>query len=170
MKNLFLIGFMGSGKSTIGRELSRLSGLSFVDTDDEIERRESQSISAIFKERGEAAFRMLERELLQELCEGGPYIIASGGGTACSEANLALMRSSGMVVYLRCSVQELYDWLSQHKADRPLLAGKDGETLKQWIEEELQKRSSFYEQADIIADTWHMSPEDLWLLIQQQMR
>ena len=99
---IFLIGFMASGKTTIGREVARRTGWAFVDLDERIERREGRSVSAIFAERGEEAFRRMERECLEEACRADHNIIvATGGGVPCFFDNMERMNRAGITVYLK---------------------------------------------------------------------
>lgn len=114
----------GSGKSTVGRHLARSLGLPFLDTDHEIERREGQSVRAIFDARGEAAFRDLEGSVVAELCGSPPKVLATGGGAVLREANRAELRQAGTVVYLRSTPEELFRRL-RHDTQRPLLQVDD---------------------------------------------
>jgi shikimate kinase len=114
----------GSGKSTVGRHLARSLGMAFVDTDQEIERREGQAIRAIFDERGEASFRDLEEAVVAELCSGPTKVLATGGGAVLRDANREALRHTGTVVYLRSTPEELFRRL-RHDTQRPLLQVED---------------------------------------------
>lgn len=144
-KNLVLIGFMGSGKSTVGRELHSRLGYELVDMDSVIEQREGRPITRIFEEKGEAYFRDLETELLKELCSvpGGRRIISTGGGIVGREENRELLRKLGYVVWLQAPVKVIYDRTSRNR-ERPLLQTEDPERK---IEALLATRTPWYEEA-----------------------
>ena len=132
MKNIFITGFMGVGKSSVGQAVARQLGWAYVDTDDVLERIAGKSIEAVFAEDGEDAFRALESRALAEVCGGERQVIATGGGMVKSAANRDLMRDSGFVVCLEASpetiVQRLYPDGVGQGAVRPLLAGPNGES------------------------------------------
>jgi shikimate kinase len=122
--NLILVGPMGAGKSSIGRHLARLMGLSFVDLDDAIEARTGATVNLIFELEGEAGFRKREHALLTEFCQQRGLCLATGGGTVVSAENRALLRAHGYVVYLRVALeQQLRRLARDHK--RPLLHGPE---------------------------------------------
>jgi shikimate kinase len=121
---LFLVGMPGSGKSTVGRQLSRRLQLPFFDSDHVIEQRLGCSIREYFEREGEAAFRDLEEQVLGELAAGPDAVVATGGGAVLREANRAGMRQGGKVIYLRSSPEELYRRL-RHDTQRPLLQVAD---------------------------------------------
>ncbi|MGB2869264.1 MAG: shikimate kinase [Bacteroidota bacterium] len=151
---IFLTGFMGSGKSTIGPILANTLGFEFVDVDKLIEQRAEQRIVDIFETKGEEAFRVLERRALQELSSRNDCVVSLGGGTIANEENFQLMHRNGVIVYLQLSPEEILQRV-QHRPDRPLLrdgAGKPlaREMMEQRIVELLQRREPFYARADII--------------------
>ena len=121
---LFLVGMPGSGKSTVGRQLSRRLGLPFFDSDHVIEQRLGCTIREYFEREGEAAFREVEEQVLAELAGGAPAVIATGGGAVLREPNRRAMREGGKVIYLRSSPEELYRRL-RHDTQRPLLQVAD---------------------------------------------
>jgi len=121
---LFLVGMPGSGKSTVGRQLSRRLGLPFFDSDHVIEQRLGCTIREYFEREGEAAFREVEEQVLAELAGGAPAVIATGGGAVLREPNRRAMRDGGRVIYLRSSPEELYRRL-RHDTQRPLLQVAD---------------------------------------------
>ncbi len=149
--NLILIGFMGSGKTTIGKQLSREMGRPIVDTDSLIEEKQGRAISEIFAAEGEACFRQLETECLRELLSGGNnQIIATGGGLPMREENRSLLKQLGRVIYLKASVTEVLKRLAGDTT-RPLLAGSDfAEKTKVLLE---QREPVYEEAADIVIDT-----------------
>ncbi len=146
---IFLIGFMASGKTTIGREVARRTGWAFIDLDERIELREGRSVSAIFAERGEEAFRRLERECLDEVCRiDHNIIVATGGGVPCFFDNMERMNRAGTTVYLRFSPPDLKLRIQLSSQDsRPLVAGKSDEELLHFVTESLARREPFYTQA-----------------------
>ncbi len=125
---IFLAGFMGSGKSTIGPILANTIGYAFVDIDRSIEEEQGKSVSAIFKEHGEQFFRELERSALERSTVKSGRVIALGGGTLTVPENLQIVRTSGILVYLKISQDQLFRRL-RRRNDRPMLAGQDGAPL-----------------------------------------
>lgn len=156
LSRIYLTGFMGSGKSTIGPILANTLGWNFFDLDTEIEKKEGNSISRIFEEKGEDYFRRLESEMLSELSSKENSIIALGGGAITFEANLEVLKKTGKTIYLRISPESAYYRL-RHKRDRPVLMkngnmnlGKDEFINK--ISLLINERKEFYEKADFIID------------------
>ena len=123
-QNIFLIGPMGSGKTTIGKQLAKMFKLQFYDCDQELERLTGASVSLIFDLEGEAGFRARESQLLEQLTARKGVLIATGGGTVCKEENRRLLRSRGMVVYLKTSIENQLKRLDKDKS-RPLLQADD---------------------------------------------
>jgi len=150
MKRVFLIGFMGAGKTTVGVCLSKRMGLSFVDLDHYIESRYLKSVQQLFAEKGEEGFRMIEHKMLHEVALFEDVLISTGGGAPCFYDNMEFMNSHGTTVYLKVSVNELANRLEVCKGTRPLLKDKSKEELRSYINETLQKRKNNYEQADVV--------------------
>lgn len=123
-QNIFLIGPMGSGKTTIGKRLARMLGLDFYDCDHELERSTGASVNLVFDLEGEAGFRLREGLVLKQLTAKNGVLIATGGGVVCNEENRAMLRSRGFVVYLKTSVENQIKRLSYDKS-RPLLQAED---------------------------------------------
>ena len=143
-RTVFLIGFMGAGKSACGRKLSSMTGVELIDTDQYIEEREKMSIAEIFRIHGEAYFRDLETALLEEISRSGrTLIVSAGGGMALREKNRELMRRSGVVVFLEADVDTLTERL-QNDEKRPLLAGTD---KRERILKLMQERLDIYRNA-----------------------
>ena len=159
MQRLFLIGYMGAGKTTIGKALSRQNGRSFIDLDHFIEGRYHKAIRQIFEEKGEDYFREIEKKALHEVSDFEDVIISTGGGTPCFFDNMAFMNEVGTTIYLKASPDELAKRLELCKHTRPVLQNRSGEELKQFIEDTLSRRSPFYEQAKIIFDAEIMVTE-----------
>lgn len=160
MQRIFLTGYMGAGKTTLGRDLSDFLGLSFIDLDVFIEERFHKTIRQIFAERGEEAFRELERRMLHEVAEFEDIIVSTGGGTPCFFDNMSFMNSCGQTVYLRVSIDELAARLEMARQTRPVLQNRTGEALKAFIRESLESRLPFYEQARFIFDAETMDTHD----------
>lgn len=146
--NIILTGFMGSGKTTLGKWISKHTGRTFIDTDKEIELKAGKSVSDIFKTEGEEVFRQMETDYLKELASTGKnnLVISVGGGTVLREENRKLLRSLGTVVYLKASVDELANRL-RYDEKRPLLQGKSGEERRTLIEDILSAREEAYSSA-----------------------
>lgn len=146
---MFLIGYMGSGKTTAGKKLAKLLGYGFADLDEHIEKRSGRRIADIFALEGEEEFRRLERFYLEKLCNLKDHVIATGGGTPCFGKNMELMKRSGKVVYLKMTAASLAKRLSQKDNTRPLLKNTGNKSLDNFIEEHLAQREKFYAQADV---------------------
>lgn len=152
MKRIVLIGYMGSGKTTVGKALAKEIGLPFYDLDWYIESRMRKKVSQIFAERGEEGFRVIERNMLHEVAEFEDVVISCGGGTPCFFDNMDYLNSQAQVVYLRCEPEVLHKHLLMGKGDRPLLKGKSPDELIQFIREQLEKRDPFYTKARYTLD------------------
>jgi 3-dehydroquinate synthase len=148
--NIFLVGLMGSGKTTIGRSLAKKLNLRFVDADQEIEARTGASIPLIFEIEGEASFRQREADVIRDLTAKKGIVLATGGGAVLNETSRQLLRERGTVVYLRASVASILQRTS-HDKNRPLLQTPDP---KARIEELSRQRSPLYQEvAHIIIET-----------------
>jgi shikimate kinase len=148
MNRIFLIGYMGSGKTTIGKLLAHKMGYSFVDMDAHIEEKYFKTISQMFAEKGEDEFRQLEQKSLHEVAEFENVIIATGGGAPCFFDNMEFMNERGLTIYLKLTANELAERLELiGTSKRPLLAGKNSVELREFIAEGLAKREPYYEKA-----------------------
>lgn len=159
MKRIFLIGYMGAGKTTVGKDLAARMGLSFIDLDCYIERRYCRTVRQLFAEKGEEAFREIERKMLHEVSMFEDVLISTGGGTPCFYENMAFMKETGTVVYLKVSVEELAKRLELCKHTRPVLQGRSGDDLKCFIAANLRQREPFYTQASIVFEAEVMLTE-----------
>lgn len=159
MKRIFLMGYMGAGKTTVGKKLSKQLNLSFIDLDYYIEGRYHKEIRQLFAERGEEVFRDIERRMLHEVASFEDVLVSTGGGTPCFFDNMEFMNDAGTTVYLKVSVDELANRLEVCKQTRPVLQNRSGEELKQFIADSLENRRSFYEQAQIVFDAEQMMTE-----------
>lgn len=159
MKNkiIFLAGFMGAGKSTIGPILANTIGWDSCDLDLLIEKKVGKKVRKIFEEDGEEYFRKIESEMLLELSNKNNLVVSLGGGTMVNENNLAILKKTGTTIYLKASSDSFYKRL-RYKRDRPSLGVNESEDftkdkLVDRINHLMDKRVKFYEQADIIVDT-----------------
>ncbi len=152
MTRIFLIGYMGAGKTTLGKAFSKELNLSFVDQDWYIEERFHKTVQEIFSERGEQGFRELERQMLHEIAEFEDVIISTGGGTPCFFDNMDFMNQQGDTVFLNVNPEILFHRLKVSTHSRPILRGKKDEELKTFIIEGLENRKPFYTKASYIFD------------------
>lgn len=145
---IFLIGYMGSGKTTIGRVVAERLGLSFVDMDAHIESKYHKTVAQIFSEFGEEKFREMERKCLLEVADFEDVVISTGGGAPCFFDNMDVMNEKGETVYIRLTPKELSDRLKTTKIHkRPILASYQGDDLEVFIASNLEKREQFYSKA-----------------------
>jgi shikimate kinase len=159
---IFLVGFMGCGKTTLGKKVAQKTGYSFIDLDELITQQIGMSITQYFDTFGETAFRKIERETLHSLTEVNDVIIATGGGTPCHLDNMDWMNKEGKTIYLKLSPKALLSRLSQTEIEtRPLLKGKSNAELLEFITSKLEERSPFYSQAKIVYDSLQYNPKDL---------
>lgn len=154
MKNIVLTGFMGAGKTEVGRELSRVLGWKIIDVDDEIVKSKGMSISEIFARFGEPAFREMETEAIRKAAQNSNVIISTGGGAVLRRENMETLRERGVILCLWASPETIHK-RTQHSSERPLLQAED--TLQR-IKELLEFRKPFYEKADIMIDTEGKAP------------
>ncbi len=160
MRRIILVGYMGSGKTTVGKALSKATGMMFYDLDWYIENRMHTSVSKLFSERGEEAFRKIEYNMLHEVAEFEDVIISCGGGTPCFFDNMDYLNQQGDVVYLKANPETLYKHLLMAKVERPLLKGKSPEELITYITEHLKERAPFYEKAQHTLDVSVLDTHD----------
>lgn len=150
MENIILLGYMGAGKTTVGKALAKRTGAQFYDLDWYIEARMRRTVPEIFRQEGEEGFRRIERAMLHEVAEFENVVLSLGGGTPCFFDNMEYVRQKGRTVYLEASAEVLAKHLRMGKVERPLIKGKAPEELLAFIKEQLQKRETFYKQAEII--------------------
>ena len=147
--NIVLVGFMGTGKTSIGRRLSTQLRMRYVDTDDIVERDSGRRISEIFAEDGEAAFRELESEAVRKVSKLYNYVISTGGGVVLKEANMIELRRNGIIFCLNATAEEIYRRV-RHQSHRPLLQTPDPLTK---INSMLEERHAYYAKADYMVET-----------------
>ena len=170
VQNVFLIGPMGSGKTTIGKQLAKLLKLEFHDCDDELESQTGASVNLIFDVEGEAGFRIRESRLLEQLTAKNGVLISTGGGVICNRNNRSLLHTRGFVVYLKTSIEHQLKRLSQDKS-RPLLQAED---RVQRLLDLARVRNPLYDStADLVFSTRNQSvlstAKDIYSAIQQQV-
>jgi shikimate kinase len=159
---IYLVGFMGSGKSHWGRLLSAKLTLPFFDLDQQITEDENKSVVEIFAEKGEEYFRMMEKETLYILTESHEsFVMACGGGTPCYFNNIDYMNQNGTTVWLNTRLDVLFNRLLKEKAHRPLLKDLSDAQLKQFILKKFSERRIYYEQADLVVEECDASVDSL---------
>ncbi len=164
---IFIIGFMGSGKTTHGKKLARKLEYRFADMDQWIEKETGKTVPEIFKEEGEAAFRKMETEAIHALSKEKNIVISTGGGAPCHAENMELLKSSGLTIYLQLAPAALLSRLKNSKSERPLLAGKSEQEMLETIKEILNIREAFYSKADVIVDGLNNVDERLESIIRR---
>lgn len=169
MAVIILTGYMGSGKTTIGKKLARRLDYSFIDADTAIEKQAGYSISRIFEKLGEATFRQLESDFIATLVTLDKVVVATGGGMPCFGDNMQRLNAAGITVYLHRLPGELAHRLIRAKNQRPLIAGKNEEELQTFIAEHLSQREVYYRQAKYTVDRNQQSPEFIYTLLQQDL-
>jgi shikimate kinase len=157
MKNIVLTGFMGTGKTAVGKTLARKLGYTLIDVDAEIEKEQKTTIANIFKEHGEPKFREIESEVIKKLSEIENAVISTGGGAVLRQENMDNLRKNGVIVCLMASPETILKRTCNNN-DRPLLQVEDP---LQKIKELLEFRKPYYEKADIMIDTNEKSPAEV---------
>jgi len=159
---IFLIGYMASGKTTIGKRLSKMMELDFIDLDQLIESREKTTINEIFESGGEALFRGLEMKYLKEVISiTENAIISTGGGTPCFYSNMELMNASGLTVFLEMDAKSITYRLMNAKSTRPIISKIGEEELLEFVEQQMEERRFFYNEASITFNTLGMNARKL---------
>ena len=161
VKRVYIIGFMGSGKTIAGKNLASELKWNFVDLDHEIEKREGKAISDIFTDSGEEYFRQLESKILRELETNRDTVISAGGGTPCFGNNMEFMLSTGSVIYLRLTPLQLRSRLELETHKRPLVKEKSGNELLLYITLKLSEREMYYLKANHVCDSIDLDIKDL---------
>lgn len=165
---IYLVGFMGSGKTRHGKILAAKTGMQFIDLDDLISAHENKSIAEIFAINGEDYFRTLETKILLSTQSIENAIISCGGGTPCFNNNMQWILENGNSIYLTAPVEILFGRLKDKKGKRPLLKNFTDEELKHYIATKIEERSSFYNRANAIVDTSHSDKEKQLLKLAKQ--
>ena len=158
---VFLIGYMGVGKTTIGKKLAKRLGLKFIDLDDYITSNEYASIDQVMENIGEDYFRNIERHYLLEVIQMEDVLISTGGGTPCFFDHMTLINENGVSVYLKMDEKSLAKRLINGMNSRPLLKGKNPDDLEGFIKDHLNGRKPFYEQAQITFEALNLNSDRL---------
>ncbi|MDR5590939.1 shikimate kinase [Christiangramia sp. SM2212] len=170
---IFLLGYMGSGKSYIGKRLAERIEQDFIDFDEEIEKRENSKISEIFEKKGEIYFRKLERKVLEEMTSSPENLVISlGGGTPCYGNNMDLIKNAkdSTSVYLKLNIENLTNRLEQEKSHRPMISHlEDREKLEEFIRKHLFERGFYYNQSEYILDCNTKSADEIITEIQEKL-
>ncbi len=164
---IFLIGYMGSGKTTIGKSLAARLNYPFMDTDQEIEFRLGKDIPAIFSAHGEAYFRVQEASLLEELLKKEKLVVSTGGGMPREYDHMEQMNRAGITIYLKMSVTALVYRLEEGRSQRPLIKDLPEEAMKEFIEKQLAEREPYYSRARYVVNALDMDAGKLIRLIGQ---
>lgn len=168
--NIYLIGFMGCGKSTLGKKLSNKLNYHFIDLDQYIEQQEKRTIQEIFEDSGESTFREMESQYLRAIPgEKGNYTIATGGGLPVHNQNMDYMNQQGLTIYLQMEPKQLFYRLKHAKTERPLLKNKNDEEVLEYIEQTLKYREPFYQQAKLTIKAFNIKINYLVEQIETQL-
>lgn len=167
MKRVIIVGYMGVGKTTVGKGLAKLLNLDFIDLDKYIQNKYRKTIGELFREKGEEGFRKIEQQMLHEVVEFENIVLSTGGGAPCFFDNMDVMNRAGTTVYISATPQELAARLSASKTERPLIAGKSPDELIQFITKHLAERECYYKKAQIEYHTDYLvSKEQVHLTIE----
>ena len=156
---LYLIGFTGVGKTTIGKKLALINNINFIDTDKEIEKVTKNTISNIFYKNDEHYFRMIETKFLKNI--KGKNIVSCGGGLPVFNNNMDYIKRCGTSIYLKASPSEIFDRLSDNLENRPLVKKKSKKELKKFIQKKIQEREKFYLMANYILNTNNLTENEV---------
>ena len=164
---IFLLGFMGSGKSTIGKKLASKMNLKFVDLDGFIEAEMDCSVEDAFALQGEKYFREQEANALVKITKQDNFVVALGGGAPCFASNFSVIKSTGISVYLQMEKVDLYNRLAANRGNRPLLYSLNENELEAYISSSLDVREEYFNQADIVISAKDFNAERYGMLIEE---
>lgn len=162
---IYLVGYMGSGKTTLGKLLAREAGMHFIDLDKYIEERNCRSVAQLFEQEGEESFRMKERKSIEEVSEFDDVVVATGGGAPCFFDNMEIMNRTGITLFLDMDPLLLARRLSVSRTIRPLISQKSKQDLPAFIAEKLMERRPFYEKAKFRIDDPDIQPSEILKMI-----
>lgn len=164
---IFLVGYMGVGKTTIGKKLAARLNLNFIDLDHFIAEREHQKVAQIIENKGEGFFRILEKKYLEEVCDFENILVSTGGGTPCFFQNMDAINANGRSIFLKLDEKSLINRLLNSRDSRPLLAGKDQEELTTFVKSHLKERLPYYERAHLQFEMLHLNSKRLDELVKE---
>lgn len=167
-KHVILVGFMGAGKTTVGKLLAETIGVPFIDSDEWIADKEQATVSVVFAIKGEAYFRQLEKAFLDQLAHEQPAIVAVGGGLPCFGDNMLKLKELGLVVYINTSLQTLTQRLKNDRQNRPILAAVKDDELFRYAEDLISERKVFYKMAQLIVPNESNKPKEVVEKIQKE--
>ena len=167
---IYIIGFMGSGKTTAGKKLASLLGWSFIDLDKKIEEHTGKTIPEIFSQNGEDYFRNVESEILKDFKVADKNCHFNRGGTPCYSDNMDFMLETGLTVYLKLTPEQLKSRLSDSKGERPLIKDLDNRRLLSFIEKKLSDREKWYNQSEITVEGINLDINQLHSLVRSRLR
>ena len=162
---IYLIGFMGCGKSSFGKRLARKLEYPFLDLDEAVEARSGHTVAEIFDQQGETVFREVEKEVLRKTLEMPSGVIATGGGTPCFFDNMDFMKAAGKTVYLKMSPLSLANRLEHARRERPMVSGYKGDALLELIQTKLKEREPYYLRAHCIIKGETVKPDQVISLV-----
>jgi shikimate kinase len=168
-RKVYIIGFMGSGKTTTGKKLASMLGWSFIDMDKKIEEYTGRKITELFSNYGEEYFRNIESEVLRKLKSETDVVISTGGGTPCHGSNMDFMLETGLTLYLKLTPEQLKSRLAESKGERPLLKDITTENLQSFIVNRLALREKYYNMAEIHIDGFDMDYTFLHSLVKNNL-
>jgi shikimate kinase len=164
---VFIVGYMGAGKSSGGARLATALGWPFADTDQVLAEAQGRGIGSLFDSMGESAFRSAEGEVLRRLCSApGRMVVATGGGTPCFGDHMEFMLDRGTVVYFKVGQEALLERLRANRKNRPLIAGLSGRELSDFVSAHLEEREPMYRRAHIIVDADALDGQRLQSVVQ----
>ena len=166
---VYIIGFMGSGKTTTGKKLASMLGWSFIDLDKKIEEHTGKKIPEIFSQYGEDYFRNIESEVLRKMKDQTNTVISTGGGTPCHDNNMDFMLETGLTLYLKLTPAQLKRRLSESKSDRPLLKDINKENLQSFIENRLTFREKYYCRAELQIESFDVDYASLHSMVKKNL-
>lgn len=168
-ERIYIVGFMGSGKTTAGRKLASMLGWSFIDLDEQIEKKISMTIPEIFARLGENTFRKTESEVLREAGQMKNAVVSTGGGAPCHDSNMDYMLETGITVYLKLTPGQLRSRLQSSGTVRPLIKGLENGELLHFIRHRLTQREEYYSRAEIIMEGSEVDLVSLEKLIMERL-
>jgi len=168
MEKIILIGYMGSGKSLLGKSIAEMLNIRFINSDSEIEQHTGMSVGQLFEQFGENHFRNLEREFLNSFNVQESFVFATGGGTPCFNNQMEVLNTLGTTVYLQCNNGTLFSRLKHERDHRPLIAGLSDEELRESIDFRMKQRESIYQKAQFTITEEDHNAEKIINLLRQR--